>query len=113
MYSLGLSFSTRKMGMLVLAQTLSQLLLCFTNQILSPCWVLFIFAAPLPNSTFIQWGLNNASGALELGNPGSNLGSVTYGFVTLNKSLDLSGPLFLFVCLFFCKRAIIIEPGEA
>lgn len=97
MYSLSLSFSTRKMGMLILAQPLSQLVLCFTNQVLSPCWVLFIFVAPLPNSTFIQWGLNNTSGALELDDLDSNLGSATYGFVTLNKLLNLSGPLFCFV----------------
>lgn len=109
MYTLGLSFSTRKMGMLILAQPLSQLVLCFTNQILSLCWVLFVFAASFPNSTFIQGGLNNASGALESDDLDSNLGSATYGFVTLDKLLNLSGPPF-----FPPRRmAIIIEPVEA
>ena len=43
---------------------------------------------------FLSWGLSNASGALELHDLGSNLGSDTYGFAAWDQLLNVSGSQF-------------------
>lgn len=81
--------------------------MCFTDQILSPCWVSPIFAAPHPNNTFMQGELNKASGTLESENLDLNFGSATYSFVLLNQLLSFFRPQF---CLL---QVAITESGEA